>query len=308
MHDGELNKLIEEITLRVLEKLEKKGDIPFSPFPQSTIKTETLPYPCPGAVDSNLCESCGHCVSKRLKDVQLIREAGAERLSSGLGVGKVEGELARYIDHTLLKPEATKEDLRKLCEEAIRYGFYSVCVNSANVRYCAEILKGTGIKVVAVVGFPLGAMSPEAKAFETRQAIRDGAREIDMVINIGALKSKDYKLVLEDIQKVVNAAKPYPVKVIIETGLLSDEEKIIASALAKAGGADFVKTSTGFGPGGAKVEDIELIRRIVGGDMGIKASGGIRTKEAAEAMLKAGATRIGASASVAIITGGKQQK
>lgn len=254
------------------------------------------------------CTGCGHSVRRRPEDAAKIISLGAVRLSAAPAVGPVRKDLAPYIDHTLLKQDATREDLRRLCEEARQYGFYSVCVNPANVRFCKSLLQGTNVKVVAVIGFPLGATSPEAKAFEAREAIRNGADELDMVINVGALKSKDYALVLEDIRKVVAAAAPKPVKVIIETGALNHNEKVIACALAKVGGAAFVKTSTGFGPGGATAEDVMLMREIVGEGVEVKASGGIRTAEDAEKMIKAGATRIGASASVAIVTGAKKEK
>ncbi|MBU0551393.1 deoxyribose-phosphate aldolase [Myxococcota bacterium] len=211
-------------------------------------------------------------------------------------------DLASVIDHTLLKPEATRQELKQLADEARQYRFATVCVNSVNVRLMKQHLSGSGVPVCAVVGFPLGAMSPRSKAFETTEAVRCGAGEIDMVINIGALKSQDYALVLEDIEAVVAAAKPCPVKVILETSKLNEEEKVIACTLAKTAKAAFVKTSTGFGGGGATVEDIALMRRVVGCEMGVKASGGVRDAAGAEAMIKAGATRIGASASVEIVT------
>jgi deoxyribose-phosphate aldolase len=207
----------------------------------------------------------------------------------------------------MLKPEATREELEKLIEEARNYHFASVCVNSVNVARVARRLKGSGVMTCAVVGFPLGAMVSNAKAFETREAIREGANEIDMVMNIGALKSGDYATVLDDIQKVVKAAGGNTVKVILETGALTDEEKVAGCVLSKAGGAHYVKTSTGFGKGGATVEDIELMRKIVGSEMGVKASGGIRDYETAKKMIDAGATRIGASASVAIVKGPSKQ-
>lgn len=254
------------------------------------------------------CTACGHSVRKRPDDARKIIELGAARLSSAPAVGPVRKDLAPYIDHTLLKPDATREDLRRLCEEARAYGFASVCVNSANVRFCRSLLEGSPVMVVAVIGFPLGASSPEAKAFEAREAVRNGAQELDMVINIGALKSKDYALVLEDIRRVVSAAAPHKVKVIIETGMLTHTEKVVACALAKVGGAAFVKTSTGFGPGGATAEDVALMREVVGEGVEVKASGGIRTSEDADKMIRAGATRIGASASVAIVTGAKPEK
>jgi len=209
------------------------------------------------------------------------------------------------IDHTLLKPEATYAEIAQLCDEARQYGFASVCVNATHVKRCAERLAGSPVKVCAVVGFPLGATVPEVKAYEAQQAIEDGATEIDMVINVGALKSKDDDRVARDIGAVVRMARTSGalVKVIIEAALLTDEEKATACQLAKEAGADFVKTSTGFGPGGATARDVELMRRVVGLKMGIKAAGGIRTREDAEKMVAAGATRIGASASVKIVTG-----
>jgi deoxyribose-phosphate aldolase len=211
--------------------------------------------------------------------------------------------LASMIDHTLLKPEATRAQVEQLCDEAKQYGFASVCVNPAHVRLCAQRLKGSPVKVCAVVGFPLGATLPEVKAFETQQALEAGATEIDMVINIGALKDKDADLVARDMAAVVRTAHAGNalVKVIIEAALLSDDEKTTACQLAQSAGADFVKTSTGFGPGGATVEDVALMRRVVGPMMGIKAAGGIRTLADAQKMMAAGATRIGASASVKIM-------
>jgi len=209
------------------------------------------------------------------------------------------------IDHTLLKPEATYTQIAQLCDEARQYNFASVCVNPTHVKRCAERLAGSPVKVCAVVGFPLGATLPEVKALETQQALDHGATEIDMVINIGALKSKDDDLVARDIGAVVRAAHASGalVKVIIEAALLTDEEKVTACQLAQEAGADFVKTSTGFGPGGATVHDVELMRRAVGPRVGVKAAGGIRTREDADQMIEAGATRIGASASVKIVTG-----
>lgn len=216
--------------------------------------------------------------------------------------------LATYIDHTLLKPTATQDELLKLCDEARQYGFATVCVNSANVEEAAALLQGSNTVPIAVVGFPLGASLPEVKAYEARQAIRNGAREIDTVINIGALKDRNYQLVLDDIQEVVDAVAPVPVKVIIETSQLDETQKIIACALSKAAGAAFVKTSTGFTGGGATAEDIALMRQVVGPEMGVKASGGVRTLADAKKMIAAGASRIGASASVAIVTEAAAEK
>ncbi|MBI2712619.1 MAG: deoxyribose-phosphate aldolase [Bdellovibrio sp.] len=212
-----------------------------------------------------------------------------------------DGSLASKIDHTLLKPDATHAEIEKTCKEAIENRFATVCVNSTHIGQVAELLKGTSVLPIAVVGFPLGAASSASKAFETREAVKSGAKEIDMVIQIGALKSKDYAMVFADIVQVVEAAAPHPVKVILETSGLTQDEKIIGCALAKAAGAAFVKTSTGFGSGGATVEDVSLMRKIVGPEMGVKASGGIRTFEDANRMIAAGATRLGCSASVAIV-------
>ena len=212
-------------------------------------------------------------------------------------------DIAKIIDHTLLKPEATRDQIVQLCREAREYGFAAVCVNPCYVKLAAELLRGSSVKVCSVVGFPLGATLPEVKAYEARRAIEEGAAEIDMVINIGALKSGDLELVKRDIASVVDVchAKGALCKVIIEAALLTDEEKVLACQLAKAAGADYVKTSTGFGPGGATVHDVALMRRTVGLEMGVKAAGGIRSYEAARAMVEAGATRIGASAGVKIV-------
>ncbi len=210
--------------------------------------------------------------------------------------------LAQYIDHTLLKPDATNAQIEKLCKEAVDHGFKTVCLNSTNIALAAKLLENKSPIPIAVVGFPLGAAMTSSKAFETKEAINSGAKEIDMVINIGALKAKDYRKVMTDIQAVVDAARPYPVKVIIEASSLDEDEKIVACSLSKAAGAAYVKTSTGFADGGATVEDIALMRRIVGDDVGVKASGGIKTKDDANRMIEAGATRIGASASVEIVS------
>ncbi|WP_026888449.1 deoxyribose-phosphate aldolase [Clostridium beijerinckii] len=214
--------------------------------------------------------------------------------------------IAKYIDHTILKPEATVEDVKKLCKEAKEYNFASVCVNGCYAKLVSTELMGTDVKTCVVVGFPLGAMTKEAKAFETNQAIENGANEIDMVINVGALKDKNYSLLKEDIEAVVNAAKGKAlVKVIIETCLLSDEEKVKACEIAKEAKADFVKTSTGFSSGGATKEDIALMRKTVGPNLGVKASGGVRDFKAAMEMINAGASRIGASASISIVSESK---
>ncbi|MBI4429923.1 MAG: deoxyribose-phosphate aldolase [Ignavibacteriales bacterium] len=212
------------------------------------------------------------------------------------------------IDHTLLKPEATKAQIEELCDEAKQYRFASVCINPSYVKLCADLLRDTSVKVCTVIGFPLGVTSSDTKVFETEKAIKDGAREVDMVLNIGMLKSGEYDYVQKDIAGVVSAAHRHGVltKVIVETGLLTDEEKVKACVLAKKAGADFVKTSTGFAKGGATVGDIALIRRVVGPKLGVKASGGVRTQEQALALIASGADRIGASASVKIVTGEKE--
>lgn len=245
------------------------------------------------------------CVHTCFDRTGQVVSAGAERLSSTIGVIPEDASLAKMIDHTLLKPDATQEQVAQLCFEARKHGFASVCVNPTWVELCAQLLKGSDVKVCTVIGFPLGATEEAVKAFETRLAIEQGATEIDMVINIGALKARDLDLVARDIRGVVTTAheRGAIVKVIIEAALLTDEEKTIACLLSKEAGADFVKTSTGFASGGATVHDVELMRRVVGPEMGVKAAGGVRTYEDAESMLKAGATRIGASAGVKIIQG-----
>ena len=241
--------------------------------------------------------------------VKKIVENGAERISAGKGIG---GELndislARMIDHTMLKPEATDAEISTLCEEAKKYNFASVCINPSNVPLCAQLLRGTQVKVCTVIGFPLGATTTAAKRAEAEEVLNEGAQEIDMVINIGKLKAGDYKYVFNDINQVVLAGKRKNAvtKVIIETALLSDEEKVKACLISKEAKADFVKTSTGFSKGGATAGDIALMRYVVGSSVGVKASGGVRTTEDAEEMIRSGADRIGASASVKIVTGDK---
>jgi deoxyribose-phosphate aldolase len=239
------------------------------------------------------------CCPDRLRGVL---DAGATRL--GLhATGGAPGGVASMIDHTLLKPDATRTDIEALCREAAEYGFASVCVNPTWVALCASLLQGTGVKVCSVVGFPLGATTPDTKHYETRRAIFDGAREIDMVINVGALKSGDLRVVERDIESVTSPCREAGVlsKVIIEAALLTDDEKVTACTLAKAAAADYVKTSTGFGPGGATAADVMLMRRVVGEEMGVKAAGGVRDLEGLKAMVAAGATRVGASAGVRIV-------
>ena len=290
-----IDQLVEIIAKRVSERLNSMGAMGGGSYSDST---------CVCSKDT--CNNCGLCVLKKPEAVNNIISFGAARIGTNIGMsGSIDTKLAHMIDHTILKPEATREEITKICEEARKYSFATVCVNASNIPLVARLLKGSCVKPIAVVGFPLGAETSHAKAYETKEAVAAGAQEIDMVINIGALKSKDYKTVYDDIKAVVEAAKPYPLKVIIEASNINNDEKIIACTLAKTAGAAFVKTSTGFGKGGATVEDIMLMRRIVGNDMSVKASGGIRTKEDAEAMVKAGADRIGASASVEIVTGKK---
>ncbi len=269
MQNGNYEKLVEQITDLVLAKL--AGD--------------------DGTVGS-FCSA----------DVQRIVDAGAERIGIVLGETATAHDWASLIDHTLLKPEASGADIRKLCSEAAEFGFASVCVNPGWVRTASELLKGSGVPVCTVIGFPLGATLPDVKAYEARRAIFNGAKEVDMVINLGALKSGDVCAVEDDIRAVAEAAHENGVlcKVIIETALLTDAEKVTACLAAKNAGADFVKTSTGFSKGGATVEDIALMRRTVGGALGVKASGGVKGIEDARAMFAAGATRIGASVGVKI--------
>ena len=220
--------------------------------------------------------------------------------------GRSDHRVARRIDHTMLKPEVTNDDLVTLCAEAAEHRFYSVCVNSSNVPLCVELLRGTGVLTICVVGFPLGACLPQVKAFEAREAIKLGAKEIDTVINIGALKSGDFDTVLADLAMTVEASRPYPLKVILETSKLTQEEKIAGCVLSREAGAAFVKTSTGFGGGGATIEDVRLMKQVVGAaGLKVKASGGVRNNEDAWAMIDAGADRIGASSSVAVVTGGQ---
>jgi deoxyribose-phosphate aldolase len=245
------------------------------------------------------------CVEKDAGRVRYIVECGAERIGFQFDGKKPADDLSKYIDHTLLKPNATKDQIETICQEAATYGFASVCVNPCWVKVAERLLRHASAKVCTVVGFPLGANVSETKVYETRRAIFDGATEIDMVLNVGALKSGCENKVQDDIQSVVEACHENNAicKVILETAFLSDEEKAAACRLAKEAAADFVKTSTGFGPGGATVDDVALMRRVVGPDIGVKAAGGIKDLEGTQAMLKAGANRIGASAGVRIVKG-----
>jgi len=243
------------------------------------------------------------CFVKCPDRMQSLIASGGVRFGLSGPESEAARQVARYIDHTLLRPDATRDEILKICEEGARFGFASVCINPIWVREAACVLRGSGVKVCTVIGFPLGANTPDTKSFEARRAIFDGASELDMVINVGALKSGDYDLALRDITGVVEVAHEvgYICKVIIETALLTDDEKIRACMLSKEAGADFVKTSTGFSKGGATVADIELMRRVVGGEMGVKASGGVKDLKQAQDMIRAGATRIGASVGVKII-------
>jgi deoxyribose-phosphate aldolase len=265
-----------------------------------------------GGARVDRCADCTGCCAAHCSDkVRKMVGASAGRVSYNGSGGAVPSDLAQLIDHTLLKPDATAEQIDRLCAEARQYGFAAVCVNPVWVRRAANHLRGTGgdgrpVRVASVVGFPLGATLPGIKAMETRRALRDGAREIDMVINVGALKSGDHALVERDVAGVSDACREVGAlnKVIIEAALLSDEEKVVACRLAKAARADYVKTSTGFGPGGATVFDGALMREAVGPELGVKAAGGIKNADEVRDMVAAGATRIGASAGVQMVTGG----
>lgn len=258
----------------------------------------------PASQTLDACLECmGQCARECPDKIKAAISAGAERFSANLGIGKINAEVAHLIDHTLLKPDATAQQIAQLCHEAMLYNFASVCVNPTHVKLSAQLLQHSDVKVCTVVGFPLGATSAQAKALETEQAINDGATEIDMVINIGALKSNEDQLVEQDIAGVVRVAhsKGAICKVIIETALLSQDEKVRACRLAKQAGADFVKTSTGFSSGGATIEDVRLMRHTVGPKLGVKAAGGIKNLSDAQNMIAAGATRLGASAGVKIV-------
>src|SRR6266576_3503070 len=277
-NNGDFEQLVEQITDVIVAKLNGGGD------------------------QAGLCGCTSECFNRCPERMHRVIDAGAARIGLLLGQAGSASDWASLIDHTLLKPEATDEDIKRLCEEAARYRFASVCVNPAWVRVAACALQGSGVPVCTVIGFPLGATFPDVKAYEARRAILDGAREVDMVINVGALKSGDDCLVEYDIHSVVEAAHEYAVttKVIIETALLNDDEKVRACLAAKRAGADFVKTSTGFSKGGATVADILLMRRTVGSELGVKASGGVKDLSDARKMVEAGATRIGASVGVKI--------
>ncbi len=254
--------------------------------------------------DDEICADCDlNCAEKCSRKTRAVVDAGADRISCGPKVVELDAGFAGLIDHTLLKPEASREEIRKLCQEAAKFGFASVCINPWYVPLAAELLRGTKVKVCTVVGFPLGATLPQVKIYEAEETIKLGAQEIDMVINIGALKSGQDDVVQSDIRGVVEASHRGSAicKVILETALLTVEEKVRASIACKQAGADFVKTSTGFSTSGATAEDVALMRAVVGSEIGVKAAGGVRSFEDLKKMVCAGATRIGASASVKIM-------
>lgn len=275
--NGDLERLVEQITDVVIARLNGEDDSYWGACPT---------------------DGFGFCPDR----MQRIVDAGASRVGIILGEAATARDWSSLIDHTLLKPEASESDIRKLCEEAAQHHFASVCVNPTWVKAAACILRGTGVPVCTVIGFPLGASVADVKAYEARRAIFDGAREVDMVINVGLLKSNDDCAVEHDIHSVVEVAHEHGAicKVIIETALLTDEEKVRACLASKNAGADFVKTSTGFSKGGATVDDVALMRQVVGSALGVKASGGVKGIEDARAMVQAGATRIGASVGVKI--------
>lgn len=288
MTEQELETLIEAVTREVFAYLAER--------PLGELRgLEIDELVCPGC-DTRCVETCADKARK-------VVAAGACRLAAGPGLSQIPADVAALIDHTLLKPEATRDDILKLCAEARQFGFATVVVNPTWVATAAAALRGAPVKVCTVVGFPLGATLSTVKVAETEEAVKLGAEEIDMVINVGALKSGEDEFVEQDIRGVVRAARRggAVTKVILECALLTDEEKVRACWCARAAGADFVKTSTGFGPGGAAAHDVELMRLTVGPGMGVKAAGGIRSYEDVKAMLSAGATRIGASASVRIL-------
>ena len=291
MTQAELDRLVAQIGEEILARVGRDG----APAPR---KGEGLNLPdqvCPGCVQ--------RCAQTCARNTREILAAGADRVSASERLTKIDPAIAALIDHTILKPEATRADVIKVCREARQYHFASVCVNPYWVPLVKAELSGSPVKVCTVVGFPLGATSTEAKVAETAAALRAGAQEIDMVINIGALRSGDNEAVKSDIREVVKVAHEARaiVKVILETALLDDNQKAVACTLSKLAGADFVKTSTGFSTAGATAHDVALMRGVVGPDMGVKASGGIRTLSDLRAMAAAGATRIGASASVKIV-------
>jgi deoxyribose-phosphate aldolase len=305
-------RLVDLITEKVLEELKRAGGSAARTAPARPAAPDmpvSRPAPATAAQDSDATtlerlRLFSISAVRGPEETRMLADVGASRVVATVGYCPASDGLASLIDHTLLKPDATRADIEQLCREAAQFCFASVCVNPNWVPLCRELLRDSGVKVCTVIGFPFGTHLPDVKAYETRRAVEQGAQEVDMVINIGALKSKDYALVEQDIRGVVQSVgRDTIVKVILETSLLTREEKIMGSTLAKAAGADYVKTSTGYAGGGATVEDVALMRETVGPEIGVKASGGIRTKQDVEAMVAAGATRIGASAGVKIVRG-----
>ena len=288
MEQSEFEQIVRLVTEEVVRYLGGQGRLPAAG----------------ASADDEICPDCDlNCAEKCARKTRAVVEAGADRISCGPTAVELDAGFAGLIDHTLLKPEASRDEIRKLCSEAAKFGFASVCINPWYVPLAAELLRGTKVKVCTVIGFPLGATLPQVKMYEAEEAIKLGAEEVDMVINIGALKSGQDDVVQSDIRGVVEASHRGGAicKVILETALLSVEEKVRASLACKQAGADFVKTSTGFSTAGATAEDVALMRAVVGSEIGVKAAGGVRSFEDLKKMVCAGATRIGASASVKIV-------
>ena len=296
----DIESLVTRITQEVIKEMSDSQERPAVPARSVTRDGKTCLLATTGE-----CAGVGCCAELVPGSVRKIMQEGADRVGNRLGGVVDAADIAARIDHTLLKPTATSDDIRELCREAREHQFASVCVNPSFVALAAELLRGSPVKVCTVVGFPLGATTSFSKAAETKEAVANGADEIDMVINIGALKNGEDHLVEEDMAEVVRAASGRITKAIFETARLSDDEVIRACRMAKRAGLDYVKTSTGFGPGGATIHHVSLMRKTVGLSMGVKASGGVRDLEGAREMVKAGATRIGASASVKIVNGEK---
>jgi deoxyribose-phosphate aldolase len=307
--------LVDLITRKVMDELRRGGEAgsgaAVAPLPDPPPAAAPLPAGLPAEASAEAdaetrerMKLFGVSGARDPGETRVLADLGAARVVTTVGYCPASDGLASLIDHTLLKPDASREDIERLCREAAQFCFASVCVNPNWVPLCRDLLRGSGVKVCTVIGFPFGSHLPDVKAYEARRAVEQGAEEVDMVVNIGAIKSKDYALVEQDIRGVVQAVgKSTVVKVILETSLLNRDEKVMGCSLAKAAGADYVKTSTGFAGGGATVEDVRLMRETVGPDVGVKASGGIRTQEDAKAMVAAGATRLGASAGIKIVRG-----
>lgn len=295
----DIESLVSRITQEVLKEISTSQEAAVP----SVVRSATRDGKVCWAKTTGECAGVGCCAELAPASVRQIVSEGADRIGNRLGGVVDAADIAARIDHTLLKATATSDEVRELCREAREYQFASVCINPAYVPLASELLRGSPVKVCTVVGFPLGATTMFAKAAETKEAVANGADEIDMVINIGALKNGEDHLVEEDMRAVVQAASGRVTKAIFETALLSDDEVVRACRMAKRAGLDYVKTSTGFGPGGATVHHVALMRKTVGRSMGVKASGGVRDLEGAREMIAAGATRIGASASVKIVKG-----